>query len=212
MARDGKRKTREQFAKKRVPHLGYYIIVTDTKETEQNYFYGLRASIPRDLQGKIVIKVSKADTDKLVEEAKNLRSMQPQFCEPWIVFDRDQVKDFDTIISKAEENNINVGWSNPCIEIWFNAYFGSMPTYMDSINCCKGFSGAFKTKSGQYYKKSDKNIFRKLNTIGDEKIAIETAEKRHNDWLKDGVSIPSKMNPCTTLYQLVYEINCKTKE
>ena len=212
MARDGKRKTREQLAKKRVPQLGYYIIVTDTKETEQNYFYGLRDSIPRDLQGKIVIKVSKAKTDELVEEAKVLRSLQPQYCEPWIVFDRDQVKDFDTIISKAEENNINVGWSNPCIEIWFNAYFGSMPTYMDSVKCCKGFSRVFKTNSGQYYRKSDKTIFKKLNSVGDEKVAIEIAKKKHSDWLRDGVSVPSNMNPCTTLYQLVDEINCKTKE
>lgn len=212
MARDGKRKTREQFAKKRVPQLGYYIIVTDTKETEQNYFYGLRDSIPQDLQGKIVIKVSKTKTDELVEEAKNLRSLQPQYCEPWIVFDRDQVKDFDTILSKAEENEINVGWSNPCIEIWFNAYFGSMPTYMDSVKCCKGFSRVFKINSGQYYRKADKNIYKRLNSIGDEKVAIETAKKKHNDWLRGGVSVPSEMNPCTTLYQLVDEINCKTKE
>lgn len=37
--RSGKRKTREQFSKRRIPELGYYFIVTDTKETEQNYMY-----------------------------------------------------------------------------------------------------------------------------------------------------------------------------
>ena len=40
--RNGKRKTRDQLAKRRVPELGYYFIVTDTEETEQNYMYGLR--------------------------------------------------------------------------------------------------------------------------------------------------------------------------
>ena len=39
--RNGKRKTRDQMAKRRVPELGYYFIVTDTKETEQNYMLGL---------------------------------------------------------------------------------------------------------------------------------------------------------------------------
>jgi len=50
--RIGKRKTREQISKQRTSELGYYFIVTDTKETEQNYMYGLRDSIPKDLQGK----------------------------------------------------------------------------------------------------------------------------------------------------------------
>ena len=34
-------------------------IVADTEETEQNYMYGLRDSIPKELQGKLVIKVIK---------------------------------------------------------------------------------------------------------------------------------------------------------
>ena len=39
--RTGNRKPREHLANQRVPKLGYYFIVTDTKETEQNYMYGL---------------------------------------------------------------------------------------------------------------------------------------------------------------------------
>lgn len=116
--RNGKRKTREQLSKRRVPELGYYFIVTDTKETEQNYLLGLRDSIPKELQGKLVIKVCRAKTAELVNEALNMASLQPQYGEPWIVFDRDQVKDFDKIVSVALEKGINVGWSNPCIEIW----------------------------------------------------------------------------------------------
>lgn len=87
--RTGKRKTRDQISKQRIPELGYYFIVTDTKETEQNYMYGLRDSIPQELQGKLVIKVIKTKTQKLVEEALNLASINPQFGEIWIVFDRD---------------------------------------------------------------------------------------------------------------------------
>ena len=44
--RNGNRKVRGQLFKRRIPELGYYFIVTDTKETEQNYMFGLRKSIP----------------------------------------------------------------------------------------------------------------------------------------------------------------------
>lgn len=40
--RNGNRKVRGQLFKRRIPELGYYFIVTDTKETEQNYMFGLR--------------------------------------------------------------------------------------------------------------------------------------------------------------------------
>ena len=46
---------------------------------------------------------------------------------PWIVFNRDQVQGFDEIIAEAVSKGIQVGWSNPCFEIWMYAYFGSMP-------------------------------------------------------------------------------------
>ena len=50
-----------------------------------------------------------------------------QYRIPWIVFDWDEVKDFDEIIRKAEFFGIRVGWSNPCFEIWMHSYYGSMP-------------------------------------------------------------------------------------
>ena len=106
--RNGKRKTRDQMSKRRVPELGYYFIVTDTKETEQNYMLGLRDSIPKELQGKLVIKVVKTATKDLVDEALNLASLYPQFGEIWIVFDRDQVKNFDEIIRQACDRGISV--------------------------------------------------------------------------------------------------------
>ena len=79
--RNGKRKTRDQMVKRRVPELGYYFIVTDTEETEQNYMYGLRNSIPKELQGKLVIKVIKTKSNNLVDEARNLASINPQYGE-----------------------------------------------------------------------------------------------------------------------------------
>ncbi|MGN1305059.1 MAG: RloB family protein [Oscillospiraceae bacterium] len=211
--RNGKRKTREQLAKQRVPELGYYFIVTDTKETEQNYMYGLRNAIPKELQGKLVIKVIKTKTKNLVNEAINLASLNPQYGETWIIFDRDQVQGFDEIIRKAEDKGINVGWSNPCIEAWFNAYFGVMPTYHDSVSCCNGFEKAFEQASGHKYIKSDSDIYEKLNRFGDEEKAIKLAQQKLEEHKANCKDKPSEMCPCTTVHCLVKEIKSKiTKE
>ena len=107
--RKGKRKGRNSF-RTRVPDLGYYFIVTDTKETEENYLYGFRDSLPKEIQGRIVIKVFKAQTDELVKACKEQAALEPQYGEPWIVFDRDRVVHFDQIIEKAEQEGVNVGW------------------------------------------------------------------------------------------------------
>lgn len=207
--RNGKRKTREQLSKQRTPELGYYFIVTDTKKTKQNYMLGLRDSIPKHLQGKLVIKVIKTNTKDLVEEARNLASLNPQYGEPWIVFDRDQVKDFDDIIARAGASNIYVGWTNPCIEEWFSAYFGTMPTYADSVTCCDGFAKSFERVTGQKYVKSDSDIYKKLNHFGDEKHAIENAQRKIEAHKRAGRQKPSEMSPGTTIHWLVKEIKEK---
>lgn len=210
--RNGKRKTRDQMAKRRVPELGYYFIVTDTKETEQNYMLGLRDSIPKELQGKLVIKVVKTATKDLVDEALNLASLYPQFGEIWIVFDRDQVKNFDEIIRQARDRGTSVGWTNPCIEAWFNAYFGEMPNYQDSVSCCSGFSTTYERATRQRYLKSDAQIYEKLNRFGDEQGAVSLAERKFAEHRANCKDKPSEMCPCTAVHLLVGEIKSKIKK
>ena len=206
--RKGKRKGRDNF-RTRVPDLGYYFIVTDTRETEENYMYGLRNSLPKDLQGRIVIKVSKAKTDELVTACKEQAAMEPQYGEPWIVFDRDRVIYFNQIIENAKREGVNVGWSNPCIEIWFDTYFGRMHSYQDSVTCCREFANTFEKKTGQEYKKSSNQIYTMLNRYGNEPEAIKIAGSRYAQYLRDGVDKPSGMCPCTTVHRLVDEIKDK---
>lgn len=208
--RIGKRKPREAF-RTRVPDLGYYFIVTDTEETEANYMYGLRDSLPKEFQGRIVIKVSKAKTQELVKTCRDQAALEPQYGQPWIVFDRDRVVNFDAIIEQAIREGVNVGWSNPCIEIWFDSYFGKMHSYNDSVTCCRKFGETFKQRTGQEYHKDSRQIYAVLNRFGDEVKAIQIAESRLQGHLKDGIDRPSEMCPCTTVHTLVNEIQQKTR-
>lgn len=206
--RNGKRRTRASATGKRIPELGYSFIVTDTKKTEESYMLGLRNSIPESLRGKLVIKVVKTATCNLVDEALNLASLNPQFGEIWIVFDRDQVKNFDDIINQAKAKGINVGWTNPCIEVWFDAYFGSMPNYLDSVACCSGFASTFERVTGHKYDKGDQQIYEKLNRYGNEEKAIDIADKKFKEHINNRHKA-SEMSPCTTVHMLVREIKSK---
>ena len=212
LERNGSRKIRGQLSKQRIPKLGYYFIVTDTKETEQNYMFGLRNSIPPELQGKLVIKVVKTKTKNLVEEALNLASLNPQYGEIWIIFDRDQVQNFDEIISEAITKGINIGWTNPCIEEWFSAYFGAMPTYANSVSCCNGFEQIFERNAHQKYVKSDLAIYEKLNRFGNEEKAIRIATQKMHYHRIQGKYKPSEQIPGTTVHLLVDEIKSKINQ
>lgn len=207
--RAGKRGDRNKRVGTRIPELGYYLIITDTEETEKNYFEGLRDSIPAELKDHLVIKVEKAKTAELVKRAMELNDAESQYRIPWIVFDRDQVKDFDEIIMLAEKNEINAGWSNPCFEIWMYAYFGEMPAIRESYTCCNRFAEKFEKVAGQKYLKKDRDIYRKLVKYGDEEKAIEVAKRCYKKCLENGKKKPSEMWPESMVYRLVGEIQRK---
>lgn len=206
--RDGNRKSRSELSK-RVPDLGYYFIATDTKETERNYLHGLRDSLPLEKRNRIVIKVVETETKGLIAACEQA-DVDPQYRECWIMFDKDQVAGFDAIIQEAEQKGIRAAWSNPCLEIWFLAYFGSMPSVANSEACCRKFAAAFEKKTGKKYEKSESDIYCQLRQFGDEAKAIQIAENKLKKHKENGQYIPSHMCPCTTVYQLVHEIRKKT--
>jgi len=191
--------------------LGYYLICTDGTKTEENYFKGLKAALPEEKRNKLEIKVvAGVKTEKLVAECLKQKAKDSQNRELWIVFDKDQVPLplFDKIIRDAERADIGVGWSNPCIEIWFHAYLDDMPADCDdSKKCNHRFSEAFKRSVRQEYTKNDKNIYAKLTKReGAEEAAIGYAEKRYkqnHDRYREKYSM---MIATTTVHRLVQEI------
>lgn len=209
--RTGNRKARELKKQFKVPELGYYLIVTDTEATERCFFTGLHQALPEDVKNKLVIKVVETKTRTMLDKCLELTAYDAQYRIPWIVFDRDQVQDFDEIIAEAESKGIRVGWSNPCFEIWLYAYFGSMPAIMDSWTCCSDFGRVYETKTGQKYSKADEHMYGKLYKTGDEEKAIQIAQQKLEQCKREGKTKPSKMCPCTTVHELVGEIKGKIR-
>ncbi len=194
----------------RIPQLGYYLIFTDTKETERNYFEGFKNTIPDSLSGKLVISVfDNFKTKDLIEKIEEKAALHPQYCQKWIVFDRDEVTNFDQIIKQAGSQGIHVGWSNPCIESWFHAYFGKMPHCDTSVQCCDQFSAAYKKATRREYDKAEKNIYNYLVRYGDEKNAIEIAKQKLQQHKRENKNAPSKQIPSSTIALLIEEIQAK---
>ena len=140
-----------------------------------------------------------------------LMAYDAQYRIPWIVFDRDQVQGFDDIIAEAVNKGMHVGRSNPCFEIWMYAYFGSMPAIQDSWTCCSDFGRVYENKTGQKYSKADEQMYGKLSKAGDEEKAIQIAQYKLEQCIREGKTKPSEMCPCTTVHELVGEINGKVR-
>lgn len=210
--RTGNRKSREERIARRVPEMGYYLVITDTEATERNYFTGLRDSLPEEIQNKLVIKVVETKTQNMIQKCLDLTSYDAQYRIPWIVFDRDQVINFDEIISEASSVGIQVGWSNPCFEIWMHSYFGSMPAIKESWKCCDRFADIYEKRTGHKYSKADLDLYRRLSQNGDEEKAINIAQRKYNQCVENGYKVPSQMCPCTTVHGLVGEIRGKIKD
>ena len=145
----------------------------------------------------------------MIDKCLELTAYDAQYRIPWIVFDRDQVQKFDDIIAEAASKGIQVGWSNPCFEIWMYAYFGSMPAIQDSGTCCTEFGRVYETKTGQKYSKSDEQMYGKICRVGDEEKAIQIARRKLEQCVREGKTKPSEMCPCTTVHELVGEIRGK---
>lgn len=195
----------------RKPDLGYYFIVTDAVETEPNFFNGIKENLPDKLKGRLVIKIKSSKTYDMVDTILSEISKKPNVYESWIVFDKDQVKNFDELILKAEKHNINIGWSNPCIEILFLGYFGKSPSVKDSQDCIKEFEKIYYKHTRKKYKKNNTNIYKELILHGDEKEAISINHRKHMIYIESGTKNPSKMSGISLVYILLKEINNKIK-
>ena len=78
------------------------MVVADTEATERCYFQGRHKELPKEIQNKLVIRVVETRTRTMIDRCLELTAYDAQYRMPWIVFDRDEVKDFDKIIARLK--------------------------------------------------------------------------------------------------------------
>jgi len=98
------------------------ILFAEGENTEKTYFKKFGNS-----RIKIVPVGTGKSTCKLVNEAITLLRTtsyrDEKFNEKWVVFDKDDNKDFDKAIQLAKQSGFKVAYSNQAIEYWFILHF-----------------------------------------------------------------------------------------
>ena len=187
-----------------------FLIVCEGEKTEPNYF---RAFIERWSEVKEVnVKGCGCSTCQLIIEAKKLREklererMVP-FDRVWLVFDKDEFKDFNKAIADAKKEGMNCAWSNQAFELWYVLHFQYLDTGVDRKQYIEMIEDKVKkaSKSKTFkYKKNDEDFYQILQAHGDEEQAIKRAQKlRENMGKKKNYATH---NPRTEVDLLVDEL------
>lgn len=184
-----------------------YLIVCEGKQTEPNYFKGLKKKINEKYKNKvdiikpeIKIRGTGKNTMNLVNYTeKFINHANKEYGQVWIVFDKDDYSDnqFDEAIKKCDHN---VTWSNPNFELWLLSHLKPVINYISKDNILKELNKEFQKNGLGEYKKNDENIFKKI-TSGD-KLSNAIDNCKSMEKINENAN-SSQRNPMTQVYKIV---------
>ena len=184
-----------------------YLIVCEGKQTEPNYFNGLKQEINKKYGNKVEVLIPNIDikgtgmnTTSLVKYTQKIINYSHKiYGQVWVVFDKDDYSDeqFDSAIKNCD---YNVAWSNPNFELWLLSHFKKVNRYVSKDDVLQELSTEFKKNGLGEYSKSDKNIFNKVTSEGKLNIAIKNCESMET---LNNVGQASQRNPMTKVYKIV---------
>ena len=160
-----------------------FLIVCEGEKTEPNYF---KAFTERWSEVKEVnVKGCGCSTCQLINEAKKIQEKleherQVSFDRVWLVFDKDEFKDFNKAIEDAKKEGMNCAWSNQAFELWYVLHFQYLVTGVDRKQYIEMIEDKVRkaSKSKKFkYKKNDEGFYQILQKHGDEEQAIKRAQR-----------------------------------
>ncbi len=186
-----------------------WLIVCEGRETERNYFDGLKreASVSKLFAIRVVRGKGKSRTE-IVSHAIDRKKTQRDTPDKVIcVMDTESLQspqardDLAAARRMAEANDIVLYLSNPAFEVWFLAHFArTSRAFNDCDAVIVELKKKWKAEFGQPYGKSDDNVYRRLEPKTQQAInnARAVAEQDHG-----GRSDIVERNSSTEVYQLV---------
>lgn len=185
-----------------------FVIITNGKETERNYFTALKSKkSPYD----VTVLFENADPLGLVEYAKNYLDNSNQI---WLVFDVDCTHQDGRLVpalSQADKIGVKCAFSNLAFEVWLISHFKLCEQELN-IDGHKRILDKYlsEKKKGLVYEKNDIEILKKYfipyykTAINNSKIVYQRRTIAHEE--KYGQNSKPKIwewNSCTTVYKLV---------
>ena len=105
-----------------------FYIFCEGKRTEPDYFRALGNSLSPNSNvnikfpytGAVPYTVAKQSVEFKTSNSRSKKRVSPsnKNDQVWTVFDRDEHPNFDEAVRLCEENDIHIGRSNPCFEVW----------------------------------------------------------------------------------------------
>lgn len=171
------------------------LIVCEGAKTEPNYFDSFDVTM---LQ--VRVEGTGTNTLSLVELTHTYAEGQG-FDQVWCVFDRDSFSaaNFNAAIERAKQHGYRVAWSNECFELWYVLHFA----FMDSGQARSLYYPRLTECLGIPYTKNSASMYDLLRERQPQ--AIKNARKLWSRYDPD--HHPAADNPCTTVFELVEELN-----
>lgn len=198
------------------PKANSFLIVTEGERTEPLYFRGMQRLIKEKVGGMVdVIEVPFIDihgegcsTGKLIEVADQIvKEAKIIYQNIWVVFDKDDFKDFDQAIRTGINKGYKIAWSNQCFEYWIYLHFAYSVSALHRDDWSKKLDELFK----QYhlgegrYKKNYVDIYDLVDTYSGVATAISNAKRRMSSYDPERCK-PSEFDPGTMVYKLVEDL------
>ncbi len=194
--RGGGKRTRGEKAlqrrSRRWPQKTLILIICEGRETEPNYFRGLRDGEVVRQHFRIVVQKGKggsclAVVQLAIAEKEKAAARGENFDEIWCVFDvesvapREPASQARTLAAKHE---IQLALSNPCFEVWLLAHFvRTKKSFADCNKVVEELNKHWRRDFEQDYEKNDEQLYQRLAPRT--RSAIDNARKvRDQDWAK----------------------------
>ena len=182
----------------------WFLIVCEGEKTEPNYF----RSFPVDTKViNLDIKGEGKNTKSLVETAIELKNTEESDEKDrfWCVFDRDKnpknpndSQNFNSAITLARKNGIDVAYSNDAFELWYLLHFHFYNTGISR----QDYQNMLTKLLRHEYKKNSETIYEELKEK--QQDAIKHAKLLLQKYARPN---PESDNPSTTVHLLVEELN-----
>lgn len=189
----------------------HFLILSEDTESSVLYFTAMIASVQPARHSQVIGISSTVEgvgrgTGGLLKKAKAKkieveRKSQIPFDRCWLVFDKDDFKDFNQTIREAEKAGFEVAWSNESFELWYLLHFRYQSTGLGRKECIKTLEKEIRKHDPKFkYEKGNTDMYRILSEIGDQSQAIKFAQKLRDSYTDENYD---SHNPCTRVDMLV---------
>lgn len=154
-------------------------------ETEKNYFLILNKKYNSTVNVKVSIQPAHKQGKNLLSHALGKIKALPKVKKNnlggvYIIFDKDNVDntEIEKVLSEAKENNVKVGFSNSCFEVWLLARFEKPNQSHTKLKLYRQLEKYLDCKQYSRNHKNDIELLRQLEDLVS--IAIENTSSMKN--------------------------------